>query len=154
VASVERPLQHLCTGVAATGQHDADHVQLVVVGGLNSVHAQARQGVPQLGIRQAGPDDRAVQRLGKLQILLRLSGCGDAASEGACARNRTSVRRSSLISGGSAVPARKLVGMGGSSDTILARYICSNIASMERPRWKGVIRGRPRIGSIDMFGGI
>jgi hypothetical protein len=46
--------------------------------------------------------------------------------------------------------------MGGSSDTILARYIYSNIASMdqERPHWKGEIRGRPRIGSIDMFGGI
>ena len=88
------------------------------------------------------------------QILLRLAGCGDAASGGACARNRTSVRRSSLISGGSAVAARKLVGMGGGSDTILARYICSNIASMdqERPRWKGVIRGRPRIRLIDMLG--
>jgi len=24
----------------------------------------------------------------------------------------------------------------------------------KRPRWKGVIRGRPRIGLIDMFGGI
>ena len=90
------------------------------------------------------------------QILLRLAGCADAASEGGCARNRTSVRRSSLISGGSAVAARKLFGMGGSSDTILARYIYSNIASMdqERPHWKGEIRGRPRIGSIDMFGGI
>jgi hypothetical protein len=46
--------------------------------------------------------------------------------------------------------------MGGSNDTILARYICSNIASMhqERPRWKGVIRGRSRIRLIDMFGGI
>ena len=57
------------------------------------------------------------------QILLRLAGCGDAASEGACARNRTSVRRSSLISGGSAVPARKLVGMGGSNDTSGSLYL-------------------------------
>ena len=118
VAAVERPLQHLRTGVAATGQHDADHVQLVVVSGLYSVHAQARQRMTQLGVRQAGSDDRAVQRVGKLPDLLRLAGCGDATSEGACARNRTSVRRSSLISGGSAVAARKLVGMGGSSDTI------------------------------------
>jgi hypothetical protein len=119
-------------------------VQLVVVGGgLYPVHAQARQRVAQLGVRQAGPDDREVQRLGKLQILLRLSGCGDAASEGACARNRTSVRRSSLISGGSAVAARRLLGMGGSNDT-KAHYICSNIASMdqERPCWKG-LNSRP-----------
>src|SRR6185503_3475828 len=124
MAAVERPLQHLRAGVAATGQHDADHVQLVVVGGgLYPVHAQARQRVAQLGVRQAGPDDREVQRLGKLQILLRLSGCGDAASEGACARNRTSVRRSSLISGGSAVPARKLVGMGGSNNTSGSLYL-------------------------------
>jgi hypothetical protein len=41
VAAVERPLQHLRTGVAATGQHDADHVQLVVVSGVNAVHAHA-----------------------------------------------------------------------------------------------------------------
>ena len=54
------------------------------------------------------------------QILLRLA--GDAASEGTCARNRTSVRRSSLISGGSTVAARKLVGMGGSSETIRSLY--------------------------------
>ena len=51
------------------------------------------------------------------QILLRRGGCGDAASEIGCVRSSTSVRRSSLISGGNAVAARKLVGMGGSSDT-------------------------------------
>ena len=41
VAAIERPLQYLRTGVAATGQHDADHVQLVVVSGVNAVHAHA-----------------------------------------------------------------------------------------------------------------
>ena len=79
VAAVERPLQHLRTGVAATGQHDADHVQLVVVGGLYSVHAQARQRVTQLGVRQAGSDDRAVQRVRQLPDLAasrRLRGRG------------------------------------------------------------------------------
>ncbi len=69
VAAVERPLQHLRTGVAATGQHDADHVQLVVVGSLYSAHAQARQRVTELGVRQACPDDRAVQRVRKLPDL-------------------------------------------------------------------------------------
>jgi hypothetical protein len=57
------------------------------------------------------------------QILLRLGCCGDAASEGTCARSRTSVRRSSLISGVSAVAARKLVGMGGSKDTNGSLYL-------------------------------
>ena len=55
------------------------------------------------------------------QILLRLAGCGDATSEGA--RNSTSVGRSSLISGGSAVAARRLFGMGGSNDTNGSLYL-------------------------------
>ena len=119
VAAIERPLQHLRTGVAATGQDNADHVQLVVVSGLNAVHAQAPQRVTQLGVRQAGSDDRAVQRVGKLPESCCVSETARTSrSEGTDARRRTSARRSSLISGGSAVAARKLVGMGGSSDTI------------------------------------
>ena len=93
VAAVQRPLQHLRTGVAATGQHDADHVQLVVVSGVNAVHAQARQRVTQLGVRQAGSDDRAVQRVGKLPDLAasrRLRGGQVGATD---ARRRTSARR-------------------------------------------------------------
>ena len=66
VAAIERPLQQLRPGVTAPGQHDADDVKLVVVGSLYSVHAQARERVTQLRVRQARPDDRAMQRLRKL----------------------------------------------------------------------------------------
>ena len=156
VPPVERPLQHLRTGVAAAGQHDADHVQLVVVGGLYSVHARARQRVTQLGVRQAGPDDRAVQRVGQLPDLaasrrLRGRGVGRRVcpQQDVGASIEPDQRRQR---GGGA----KIVRNGRQQRHDPARYIYSNIASMdqERPHWKGEIRGRPRIGSIDMFGGI
>jgi hypothetical protein len=91
-------------------------VKLMGVRSLYPLHPQPRERLSQLGVREAGPDDRAVQRLGQLPDLAsprRLRG----RSLGDRVRSSTSVRRSSLISGGNAVAARKLVGMGGSSDT-------------------------------------
>jgi hypothetical protein len=67
--------------------------------------------------------------------------CPTALTAGA-AGSLTSVRRSSLISGGNAVAARKLVGMGGSSDTFihsLYRYIYN--AGMDQKR-AAVKRGK------------
>ena len=69
VAPVERLLQQLRPGVAAAGQHDADDVKLVVVRSLYPLHAQPREHLPQFGVRQAGPDDRAVQGLRELPDL-------------------------------------------------------------------------------------
>jgi hypothetical protein len=69
VPPVERPLQQLRSGFAAAGQHHPHNVKVVVVCSFRSGRAQAKEHVAQLGVRQAGPDDRAVQSVGEVPDL-------------------------------------------------------------------------------------
>src|SRR5262245_45506906 len=68
------------------------------------------------------------------QILPRLAGCGDGASDGTGGLSRPLERPSSLLSGTDAVAASRLVGTTGRCDegTSPPRYILIDIASMAK----------------------
>ena len=61
VAAVERLVQQLGALVVLAGEHHAARMQIVLAGGGGFRQTELDDDLPQLGIRQAGADDRAMQ---------------------------------------------------------------------------------------------
>ena len=61
MASIERLLQELGATLGLAGEHDAENMQLVLIGPFRTRHVEPHEQMTQLCIRQAGPDDRTVK---------------------------------------------------------------------------------------------